>query len=99
MRLSPSNWGSSVFNVWVATILLNEQLQVPTEVVNYVGEDLGYYRYDSHTLSYTRPAYNFAGIERGSQSFSCAGYPKQPTTLDNECTHAQLEICRSAKRK
>ena len=57
-----------------------------------MGEDLGYYRYDSHTLSYTRPAYNFAGVERGSQSFSCAGYPKQPTTLDNECTHAQLEI-------
>ncbi|MDC0526307.1 hypothetical protein OAO87_04815 [bacterium] len=91
--LSPGNWESSVFNVWVATILLQEQLQVPAELVQYAGEDLDYYHYDQlGPLVFSRPAFNWPAIERGSLNFSCAGYSSRPSTPAEECTHGMLEI-------
>ena len=83
-----------MFNVWVASILLHEQLQVPTSIVQYVGEDLDYYRHDTPVapLTWTRPAYNYAAVERGSFNFSCAGQTARPTTADEECTHGMLEV-------
>ena len=35
LRISPHNWLTSIFNVWVAAMLLSEQLQIPTKVVEY----------------------------------------------------------------
>ena len=40
LRLRPGNWAADVFNVWVATIILSEQLQVPVEIVQYADEDV-----------------------------------------------------------
>lgn len=93
IRLSPGNWGSSVFNIWVATILLNEQLQIPAEIVQYEGEDLSYFHYDRlGPLSFKRGAYSFPAVERGSHNFNCSGYPRRPTIPDEECSHGMLEI-------
>ena len=93
MRLSPSDWAASVFNVWVATILLSEQLQLPTKIVQYPGDDLGYYHHDQPGITFGRPAgYNYAAIAAGSDDFSCASFPDVPTTKDEDCAHAMLEV-------
>ena len=79
--------------MWVAIILLQEQLQVPAELVQYAGEDLDYYHYDQlGPLVFSRPAFNWPAIERGSLNFSCAGYPRRPRKPAEECTHGMLEI-------
>ena len=92
VRISVSNWDASVFNVWVATIILSEKLQVPTEIVSYVGDDVQFYDDTGGREFANRPPYNWPAVERGGADFTCAGFLGQANNSDDECTHAMLEL-------
>ena len=56
--------------MWVVwAIIMSEQLQIPTEVVQYAGDDFGYYSYNSNQLtsdSFARPGYNYEAVANGN---------------------------------
>ena len=83
---------STLFNVWIAHILLSEQLQIPVEVVQYVGDDHQYYDHAaSGAVKLPARAYNWDALVRASNG-SCASYPTHPSTPEEECSHAMLEL-------
>ena len=94
IRVSPANWLSTLFNVWVVQILLAEQLQIPVQVVQYAGsDDHQFYEHAaSGEIQLPSRAYNWDAIVRASADLSCAGYPTNPTTPAEECSHAMLEL-------
>ena len=81
------------FNVWVAQILISEQLQIPVEVVQYVGDDHQYYEHAADgRIALPSRAYNWDALVRASVDTNCSSYPLNPTTPEEECSHAMLEL-------
>ena len=93
VRLSAGDWPSTLFNVWVAQILLMEQLQIPVEVIEY-GPDASHAYYRPGPVRLSSRSYNWDALERANGDPSCADFNSTSglASLDEECTHAFLEI-------
>ena len=105
--LTGAGWWTSVFNMWIAQIILEEQLQVPVEIANVHGGNTDFWKYDDRTLDVldTR-VYNWDAIHTATnQSMDCArGWIESnldvPSDLKSTsctenckpCAHAMLEV-------
>ena len=79
VRLRSANWRSALYNVWLAQVVLQEQLQIPVEIIEYGGGAAGFYALgggdglDPH-------AYNWDALVRGGDDPSCTGLPSSGLT-------------------
>jgi len=100
-----STW-SSVYNIWIAQIILEEQMQVPVEIVNVNGGDTTFWKFDDMKLdTLDNRLYSWDALDSASdKSMDCSnGFKEQfmdvPMDLVDRCTenckpcaHAMLEV-------
>ena len=93
VRLRAGNWMSTFYNVWIAQILLQEQLQIPVDVLEYDGQSTNFYVHDASQSVWGQSAYNWQAVLRAGDDPSCGGNSSRGiTSADSECAHAMLEI-------
>lgn len=64
VRLRGANWGAAMMNVWVAQILLAEQLQIPVEIIEYEGTSTDFYASDAAKSYLDAYPYNWDALVR-----------------------------------
>ena len=93
VRLRAGNWMSTFYNVWIAQILLQEQLQIPVDVLEYEGQSTNFYVHDASQSVWGQSAYSWDAVLRAGDDPSCGGNSSRGiTSADSECAHAMLEI-------
>ena len=64
VRLGAGNWMSTFYNVWIAQILLQEQLQIPVDVLEHEGQSTNFYVHDASQSVWGQSAYNWQAVLR-----------------------------------
>ncbi|CAK8987923.1 Uncharacterized protein SCF082_LOCUS1171 [Durusdinium trenchii] len=105
--LTGGAWWSSVYNMWIAQILLEEQMQVPVKIENVDGGNTQFWEYDETKLDeldgrvYSWDALHLASSGSMDCSFGFKKvYASAPSDLERKgctencvpCAHAMLEV-------
>ena len=105
--LTGGGWWTSVFNMWIAQIILEEQLQVPVDIAPVHGGKTGFWYFDDRELDILdKRVYSWDAIHMATnQSMDCArgwveNFAKVPEDLAasgctencKPCAHAMLEV-------
>jgi len=106
VRLTGAGWRSSLYNLWIAQIILEEQMQVPVEIEHVNGGKAYYWEYEDTELDvldgrlYSWDALHLAtnvSMDCGDEARRSIGVPEDLQILNctencMPCAHAMLEV-------
>ena len=73
VRITPGSWWGSVYDAWIAQIIIMEQLQVPVEVVPSMGGNYPFYRpQSSKPDALPGRRYDWDGLDNAFASMGCS---------------------------